>query len=255
MAVLKINMKKIAISLSFFILLIGVQSCQKSNDANLSSSSTGIGGSLARFTIVGNFLYLLDDATLSVYDISNPANTTVIKSLYIANDLETIFPNDSLLFIGSQTGMYIYSLSNPSNPVLMGKALHLRSCDPVISKDSFAFVTLKSGRRCGTATDGLYTYDIKDITNPIQIDSFALPTPAGLGYKDTTLFVCCENNGLAIVNIKDPKNPVLKQMITANIFYDVIPLNNLLVCMVKDGIDLYDIADVNNIRLIKNIAN
>ncbi|MES2429990.1 MAG: hypothetical protein V4556_03575 [Bacteroidota bacterium] len=246
-------MKKLIIISLLFLLTIGVNSCTKSDSSNAANANTGVGGSLARFTIVGNYLYIADVSSLSVYNIIDPSNTSFVRSVYIGRDIETIFPNGNLLFIGSQTGMFIYSLDVPTDPVLKGQALHLRSCDPVVAKDSFAFVTLKSGAACGTATDGLYTYNIKDITQPELINTLEIPTPAGLGYRDTTLFVCCENNGLAVINIKDEKHPVVKKMITANTFYDVIVLDNVLVCMVKDGIDLYDIEDVNKIELLKNI--
>lgn len=235
-------------------MTIVVNSCTKSDSVNSSSGNTGVGGSLARFTIVGNYLYIADLSYLSVYNITDPSHTSFVKNIFVGWNIETIFPNDNLLFLGSQTGMYIYSLDNPADPILKGQAQHLRSCDPVVAKDSFAFVTLKSGAPCGTATNGLYTYNIKNVTTPELISTLEIPSPAGLGYKDTTLFVCCESNGLAVINIKDEKHPVIKKMIATNTFYDVIVLNNTLVCMVKDGIDLYDITDVNNIELLKNIA-
>ena len=246
-------MKKIFLC---FALVIGVifYSCQKQAES-AGGGSTGIGGSMARFTIVNNYLYLADDFNLKVYKISNGASPVFIKSLSVGNSIETIYPYNNQLFIGSQLGMYIYSLSDPENPTKLAQALHVRSCDPVVAKDSLAFVTLRSGTNCGTATNALYTYNIKNIMAPIPIDTLLLPTPAGLGYKDTTLFVCCESSGLAIINIKNPKNPFVRKYITANTFYDVIPLGNTLVCMVKTGIDLYDISDVNNVQLIKSINN
>ena len=249
-------MKKIILGFTLITAIV-FYACEKQSDVAVSpsTSSTGIGGSMARFTIVGNYLYLADDRSLKVYKISNGAVPQFVQSVPIGNSIETIYPYNNQLFIGSQLGMYIYSLTDPENPSKLGQALHVRSCDPVVAKDSFAFVTLRSGTRCGTATNALYTYNVKNVMAPMPIDTLLLPTPAGLGYKDTTLFVCCENSGLAIINIKDAKNPFIKKYITSNTFYDVIALGNTLVCMVKTGIDLYDITDVNNVQLIKSIPN
>jgi len=249
-------MKKIFLGLCV-IMAAAFYGCEKQSDSAVAAGgSTGIGGSMARFTIVGSYLYLADDYSLKVYKITNGASPQYIKTISIGNNsIETIYPYNNQLFIGSQVGMYIYSIIDPENPAKLGQALHVRSCDPVVAKDSFAYVTLRSGTRCGTATDALYTYSVSNVMAPVQMDVLALPTPSGLGYKDTMLFVCCQNSGLAVINIKSPKKPVLKRYITGNTFYDVIPLGNTLACMVKTGIDLYDISDVNNVQLIKSIAN
>jgi hypothetical protein len=248
-------MKKTVLALALIGILIFCGCEKQSDSASAGTGSTGTGGSMARFTIVGNYLYLADIGSLNVYKITNGAAPQFIKQVPVGNSVETIYPYNNQLFIGSQFGMYIYSLTDPENPSKLGQATHVRACDPVVAKDSFAFVTLKGGTPCGSTTNALYTYNTKNVMNPIPLDTLALPTPAGLGYKDTTLFVCCENSGLAIINIKDPKNPSIKKFITANSFYDVIPLGNTLVCMVKTGIDLYDISNVNNVQLIKSIGN
>ena len=64
------------------ILIILLISCESSSDLGLSGgrgetsfsagsdSNTGIGGSMARFTIVDDYLYTIDSWTLKSYDIS-----------------------------------------------------------------------------------------------------------------------------------------------------------------------------------------
>lgn len=241
------------------ILLIGlvVVSCEKTGTTadSTAAGSVGVGGSLARFTIVGNYLYVADSYSLRVFKINSNGGTSFLRYVNVGLDIETIYPYENYLFLGSQTGMYIYSLADPENPSKLSQALHVRACDPVVAKDTFAYVTLRSGTRCGTATNALYTYNTKNVLSPFSVDTLGLPTPKGLGYKDTTMFVCCENSGLAVLSIKNPKKPILKNFITGNNFSDVIVINNLLVCMVVNGVALYDISNVNNIQLIKLIAN
>src|SRR5262245_5900912 len=112
-----------------FIIII---SCEKNNTAaaDAAANSTGKGGSMARFTIAANHLYLADYSTIEVFDISG---SSVVKknSVNVGFAVETIFPYKDKLFIGSRDGMFIYSITNPANPVKLGSALHLRSCDPV----------------------------------------------------------------------------------------------------------------------------
>ncbi len=247
-------MKKILFVLTIVYATI-FTACEKSADSSAAIGTVGIGGSLARFTIVNNYLYIADDTKLRTYNINNASNPQFVSEVSVGQLIETIYPYGDNLFLGGQQGMYIYTLANPEMPVKLSQAVHVRACDPVVAKDTFAFVTLRSGTRCGTATNALYTYGIGTITNPTLLNILPLPNPKGLGYKDSTLFVACEDSGLAVINIKLSNSPVLKKYIKGNSFSDVICLGNTLVCLVKTGISLYDISNVNNITLIKNIAN
>ena len=240
----------------FLFAVIFVVSCEKAAEGTAAlASSNGTGGSLARFTIIGNYLYLADNNSLITYSISNGSSPRETSRISVGFGIETIYPYKNNLFIGSRDGMFIYSVASPDKPILSGSARHVRSCDPVVANDSIAFVTLKGGNACGPAQDGLYIYNIKNIASPVQIHLMPLAKSTGLGLKDTTLFVAREDNGLEVINVKNPLLPVKKLTIKDGIYYDVIALNNLLVCMVKTGILLYDISDVNNIKLVNTIAN
>ena len=137
----------------------------------------------------------------------------------------------------------------------MGEAKHGRSCDPVVATDSVAYVTLKGGSFCGPAEDGLYVHDIKNLFQPVLKNTIKISTPGGLGLQDSTLYVCCNANGLRIYNVKDPYNPVEKKVLKGADYKDVIPYGNLLLCYVATGILLYDIskpADPVELTLIAN---
>lgn len=243
-------------ALIIIALTILTVACTKdSNVASSPGSSVGKGGSLARFTIVGNYMYLADNYSLITYDISLGNAPSLVGQTTVGFGIETIYPYKENLFIGSSDGMYVYSVKDPAKPVLVGSARHVRSCDPVVANDTIAFVTLRGSSRCGPAQDGLYIYNIKNVLNPAQIKLMPLTKSGGLGLKDTTLFICREDSGLAVVNVKNPIAPVHVKDIKDAIYYDVIPLDDILVCMVKTGIVLYDIKDVNNIKLINTISN
>ncbi|HEX8332419.1 MAG TPA: hypothetical protein VF622_07330 [Segetibacter sp.] len=246
------------IILSFVLLDVG---CGKSMDSGSSSASgtitsTGVGGSLARFTIAFNHLYVVDNNTLKVYDVTDPVNGVFKKSIIIGGGIETIFPYQDKLFIGSTTGMFIYSIATPANPVFLSNARHVRSCDPVVASGNFSYVTLRGGTPCGPAQDVLNVYNVSNVTSPVLTSSLALPTPHGLGIQDNTVYVCLEKNGLSVVDVSNPSAPIEKKRITdADWFYDVIPVSNLLICYTNKGIALYDIQNRLNPSLISKVAN
>jgi hypothetical protein len=239
-----------------FISCVVVYSCTKDGADNAAAAtSTGKGGSLAKFTIVGNYFYSVDAHYLYTYDITNPVNPVKTNQSAINFDIETIYPFNNRLFIGTRTGMYIYSIDTPSMPSKIAEARHARSCDPVVANDSIAFVTLKGNTNCGPATSGLYVHDIKNIFQPTLIKTVAINSPEGLGLQGNVLYICCNNEGLKVYNVSNPSNPVEKATLTGKYFRDVIPYNNLLICYVSDGITLYDLSKPETPVLIQHITN
>jgi len=237
-----------------------VVSCSKdagtsADVSNAAGNTIGKGGSLARFTIVANYLYLVDDYTLRVFNITDPQNTVLRNSVRLRFGVETIFPYKNNLFIGSRDGMYIYSISNPETPVLLSESFHTRSCDPVVANDTIAFVTLRGDQPCGPAEDGLYIYNIKNLLSPYIINKQLIPTPHGIGLQDSVLYVCQKNNGLGIYNVSNPAAPVLRKKITDKVFEDVICYGNLLICYVSNGLALYDISTPANPVLLSVLNN
>ena len=77
------------------LVIVLIFSCTK--DGSLStadglSSGTGKGGSLAKFTIVGNYLYAVDMHYLYTYNIADPKNPVKTNTSEINFDMETIYP-------------------------------------------------------------------------------------------------------------------------------------------------------------------
>lgn len=247
------------ISIKYFLsamIIVLIFSCTKeAADTTMSSGNdVGKGGSLARFTIVGSYLYAVDNSYLYTYNIADPKNPVRTHMTGVGFDVETLYPYKDRLFIGASTGLYIYSIETAATPSKMGEARHFRSCDPVVANDSIAFVTLK-GTWCGPAEDGLYVYDIKNLFQPVLKNTIKISTPEGLGLQDNILYVCGNSNGLWIYDVSDPFLPKERKVLKDAIYKDVIPYGNLLVCYVTTGILLYDISNPVNPLKLTLIAN
>src|SRR6186713_3176602 len=226
-------------------ILSALISCTKETAGN-GAASAGAGGSTARFTIAGNYLYVVDNVSLKAFDISSNSTPVYKSKTEIGINIETIFPYQDKLFIGSSSTMYIYSLSDPSRPTQLGKAEYTirMSCDPVVARDSVAYATLRSTGRCGGSQSTLVAYNIKNISSPILMNTVFLTTPYGLGIKNNSLYVCDGQNGIRVFNITNAYDPVRVSEIRASntTFYDVIPYANILIAQVNDGFILYDIG-------------
>lgn len=236
------------------IFLFGASCTKEGASSADATAGTGKGGSMARFTISGNYLYLADWNTLRVFDITDPSSPLEKPQVPVGFGVETIFPYKDKLFIGAVTGMYIYSIANPAAPVKLGSALHMRSCDPVVSNDTISYVTLR-GNNCGPAESGLYVYNIKNVSSPSLLKLVPLSSPYGLGLVDSVVFVCRRNEGLTAINIKKPTEPKIIYTKNDGDYIDVIPYENMLICYVTTGILIYDISDLRNISKIGEINN
>ncbi len=237
----------------FFSTIVIFWACSDADQAVFNSS--GQGGSMARFTIHHNNLYIVDHEKLSTYDLQNEFEPEFVNATDIGRGIETIFPYSDKLFIGSEQGMYIYDISNPSKPEFISDFIHVSSCDPVVVSGAYAYVTLRSGGNChiGMTSNQLDILDISDIENPYLINSFPMPSPHGLGIIDTTLYVCLGAYGLGIYNVSDKENPVEIGRIQDIETYDVIVNYPLLLVVGPSGFYQYQIRKPDSLVLISSI--
>lgn len=215
----------------------------------------GIGGSMARFTLYDDYLYIVDNAALNLFDISNNSNPYFSKRIAISWDIETIFPYNQMLFIGSQSGMYVYSLQNPANPEYISEFSHASACDPVVVEGNYAYVTLRGGNLCGAINSQLDVIDISYIENPRLLKTYAMKEPYGLGIDNSVLFICDGDAGLKIYDATDVMtidSNMLAHYPDLNAF-DVIPLGSVLLMIGVDGLYQYDYSDLDNITLLSHI--
>ncbi|MGI9552982.1 MAG: LVIVD repeat-containing protein, partial [Aurantibacter sp.] len=205
---------------------------------------TGQGGSLARFKIVGDYLYAVDSHNINIFEISDLANPLDLEDVYAGFDIETIFNQGQYLFLGSMRGMYIYNISSPDKPEFVSEFEHGTACDPVVVDGDYAYVTLRGGNNCGATESGLFIVDISNISNPELKISYPMDGPYGLGIKDEKLFVCDGESGLKVYDKTDVENLVsLNHFENINTF-DVIPMDDNLL-MVGDQV-LYQYKYLEN---------
>lgn len=220
--------------------------------ANSESGDTGQGGSLARFKIVGDFLYAVDSHNINIFEISDLENPLDLEDVYAGFDIETIFNRGEHLFLGSMRGMYIYDISSPDKPEFVSEFQHGTACDPVVVDGDYAYVTLRGGNGCGATESGLFIVDISNISSPELKISYPMDGPYGLGIKDEKLFVCDGESGLKVYDKTDVENLVALDHFKDINTFDVIPLENTLL-MVGDGV-LYQYEYLaENIQLLSTL--
>ena len=217
-------------------------------------SPTGIAGSMARFALMNNYLYTAGQYNLKAIDITSPQSPVVINTIPLGWGIETIYPFEDKLFIGSTTGMLMYSITDAANPVQAGTFSHARVCDPVIADDKYAYVTLRDGSTCQGFLNELNIVDVSNLSAPVLVKKYDLTNPHGLSKDGNLLFICDGADGLKIFDVADVNNIQLKKHLPGLETYDVIAYNGLALVVAKDGLYQFDYSNINNVQQLSKIS-
>lgn len=245
---------------------IAVMNNNTTNNAGVSANvggtgreAVGIGGSMARFGINAQHLYVVDNEDMHIFDISNTADPVRVNQVSVGMGwgIETIFPYQDKLFIGTSVGMFIYDNSNPQSPAYLSEFQHANVCDPVFVDGNFAYVTLRSGTNCQGFTNQLDVIDITNITNPTLVSSTDMHNPHGLTVENDKLYLCDGSDGFKVFDVAD------KQAIGQNeLFHDnsipaydaiTIPRANAVMVIGKDGFYQYNTSNPASLQLLSHI--
>ncbi len=217
--------------------------------------SYGQGGSMARFTLMSGHLYAVDHSDLRVFDVQSADDPKYLKEVNLGWGIETIFPFQNKLFIGSTTGMHIYDAAVPSDPKMMSVYQHITACDPVVVNEEYAFVTLRSGMACRMGSDELQIIDIKDLYHPKLMKAYPMENPHGLALAGDYLYLAEGKYGLKSFNVADVMNIDKNQLeyFKSLKSVDIIPGPKSLIVIGPDGVCQFDYTDPSRLKSLSCI--
>jgi hypothetical protein len=207
---------------------------------------------MTRFAISGDYLYVVGKSNLQVFSTTNDTFKLVGNTI-VENGMETIFIQDTYLYLGATDAMYIYSIEEPVKPELVFRYSHITSCDPVVVQGNRAYVTLRTGTRCNGGTNSLEILDISDRFNPSLIANYTMNSPHGLGVEGNLLFLCDGSYGLKVYDLSMEKDIQLLTSIDTHHAYDVIAKNGILQVTGNDGLFQYSYTATGQLQLLSKI--
>jgi hypothetical protein len=220
------------------------------------SGTTGVSGSMSRFALYDKYLYTIGINSLNLFDISIPEKPVNSSVVFLDRAVETIFPYQDKLFLGSTTGMYIYDNADPAAPKQISVFEHGRACDPVVVNNDIAYVTLRTGNSCASTQNELDLVDVSNAAAPELIKTYPMENPHGLSIDFPLLYLCEGVNGIKVFDVTD-KLAVDKHLLSFNKemhAYDVISLGKTLMLIGDDGLYQFDTSDPKNLRQLSKIT-
>ncbi len=251
-------MKKLLFSAAVALLFFA---CAKDAASEL---NPGKSGSITRFAVYQNFMYVLNLNEVQTYDIQDKEKPKLVHRLATDYGLETITIYDNTVFLGSSTALYILDISNPAAPKILSQSDRLENlgfsgCDPVVVKDNYAYSTIKIIENfCGSVSvqSALVVYDVTDKSAPLPVGVYSLGLPNGLGYKDNYLFVCDEGDDkLWVLDISNPQQlSFTDYSLSITDPVDLIVDGQRMIVSSKTDFQIFDISNISNIKKVGLIS-
>lgn len=219
---------------------------------SFAGSSNSAIGSINRIAEMDGYVYVIGNTRLSVYD--NTGSFRQIYSESIGWQMETVYPFQDRLFIGTRNSVDIYNVSDPSSPTYESGFWHMTSCDPVLPVDGdVAYATLRTGddNFCPGDDNALIVMDVSDLTFVNQLQEIDMESPYGLTMIGDRLYVGEGANGLKIFDASDRRNLRLIEHDRSIQAYDVLAhpvYTNIVQIAGPDGFSQYLIegGDIQN---------
>lgn len=245
-------MKMLLLLLASTLVLTG---CGSGSSGSSSSSASPIqagaaasrinGGSTARFSIAGDYLYTIAGSQIQIFNIADSADPKTWSQVSVADDIETLFAYRDVMFIGAQSGVFLYDIKDEGNPSFVSGVEHWQACDPVVAQGDYAFVTLNTtSDACPGEINQLEILDVSDTLRPILVDVVEMQGPKGLAVIDDYLFICDGIAGLKIFDKTELKDIKILDQLDSDQCNDIILRDRLAITTGSEGIKQYDFTEV-----------
>ncbi|MEQ9423705.1 MAG: hypothetical protein RJQ09_04750 [Cyclobacteriaceae bacterium] len=208
------------------------------------SSDTAI-GTVNRIAANDGHVYVVSKHILTTFRIDD--GLELVNSQQIGWNMETVFPHNGNLFVGTQNSMEVLSLANPEQPSHLTSFFHANSCDPVYPVENTAYVTLRTGDigQCPGDINALLVLDISTIANPVQMQELPMESAFGMTMIGNLLFVGEGAHGLKVFDATNRHNLLLEKWDETISAYDIIPhptRQDIVLIAGPDGLSQYGLG-------------
>ena len=219
------------------------------------NSSEGV-GTVNRIAYDNENVYVLGHNT--IYSFSDNSAFEFLGANLVGSQMETIFPHDDHLFVGTQNSMLIFNTQDPAQLTQVGAFWHATSCDPVYPVEEVAYVTLRTGdlSNCPGDINALVVLDVQSFNNPVEVQEIEMESPYGMTKFGDRLYVGEGANGLKVFDASNPTQLELEFWEEGIEAYDIIQhpnRNDMLLIAGPGGLSQYEIEGGASLGLVSRL--
>nr|NQU93548.1 T9SS type A sorting domain-containing protein [Bacteroidota bacterium] len=199
-------------------------------------STTNVSGYAGGYFAENNFLYVVTNNAIRLYDVSFPS-VPVLRSSYPCTP-RGILVSDGYGYIADQSGLKIIDVSDPDNLTLVGSIAISGACYDVAVIDDFAYV---ANNWYGGTEGGVYAIDVNDPENPVQTNFYNSYFNAVTGVSNS--ITCTNSEGYTIFDVSTPGELVYLQQTGLPGFLMDVAVKDDFAYTGSNGIRVFDITD------------
>ncbi|MHA1212396.1 MAG: LVIVD repeat-containing protein, partial [Candidatus Heimdallarchaeota archaeon] len=184
---------------------------------------------------------------IHIIDIQDPTNPIITDSFNTPGYARKVALQGNTLYVADgDGGVQILDVSNPE------QIIHVTDIDLPYTYD----VALFGGDLIVGAADGVYTVSVGTIANFANTwypNSYEAPTIWDVRVVDGIAYLACGYDGIHVVDVSNPNQPVLLSNYTAGAFVDIrkIDINGKFLYAVSDNSYwCFDISDPTDIKQV-----
>ena len=215
--------------------------------ASFAGSSNSSIGTVNRIAHTNDHVYVISNSFLTVF--SDNQNLEFIQSEEAGAQMETIYPQENSLYIGTRNSVEIFDIATPSNPRWQSRFNHVQSCDPVLPDGDLAYVTLRTnGTECPGDINALLVLDISNETRVNELQERGMLRPFGMTKIGDILYVGEGDNGLKTFDASNGSELSLINYDSEVQAYDVIAhptRSDIILVASPSGFGQYRISETN----------
>ena len=154
-----------------------------------------------RAEIIDDFLYLMVEDGIKIFDISQ-INDPVLLGEYIDDfyNLDSFAVHNEKIYIADWTGIIVIDISDPTSPSFITMNPNFLLPHNISIQNDILYL-------CGIFS-GFSMYDIEDINNPVLVNTYSTPREAvHYAIQDEILYLIDWSYGLQVVDMDDSINP------------------------------------------------
>ena len=208
------------------------------------------------FVMLNNIVNGGADDLLTIVDVSDPENLTVVNTEAIGNTGNVnIALTDNFVFTIDSSEFKIYDRGNPLNLNILGTAIPNGNNEPfgIVVSNNHAYSIHKS------ATSGfLEIFDVSDPTNPNAISLFDIGnSPIGMDVSGNFVYIVDdESNDLRVIDVSTPGAPnEVGSLNIGDVPTSLDVSGDIVYVGGTNGLNLIDISDPTTPILVNSIAS
>ena len=221
--------------------------------SSFAGSSNSTIGTVNRIAHAADHVYVISNSHMTI--LSDNGNLELVDNIQAGWQMETIYPQDNSLYIGTRNSMLVYDISTPVSPRERSRYDHVDSCDPVLPNGDIAYLTLRSnGTGCPGDINALIVLDISNENFSSEIQTVEMESPYGMTLIGNTLYVGEGTNGLKTFDTSSNDNTV--SLISSDInveAYDIIAhptRSDIILVASPNGFGQYQIDSNQDMSLL-----